>query len=176
MFNVPFRYLRHFSKVASVSTLVEFGINPERVVVKCHLQAPYSGHVQFYLECDSEVPIPGDLAIGNGVAFYGFAEDYESEESEESENDAPPAESLKPEKGSPPQNGAPECVLCMTDAAVVTFVHGHTGHTCACVSCARTLLQKRSALTRFEQHSQRGRELNCPGCSLDFKRAIRNYA
>lgn len=52
------------------------------------------------------------------------------------------------------------CIVCVKAAAVATFVHGLTGHTACCLSCA--------------QEVQR-RGCTCPVCRRPFTTVIRNF-
>lgn len=89
----------------------------------------------------------------------------ESEEEEEpvesSEEEDPEDMALPDESRRPPGPGEATCVVCMEAAAVVTFVHGATGHTCACVPCAKEV-------QRYGMH--------CPVCRRKFRTIIRSFA
>jgi len=57
--------------------------------------------------------------------------------------------------------GQATCIICMTAPSEATFVHRATGHTCACMACAQTLLRRNAP---------------CPMCRETIESVIHNYS
>ncbi len=62
--------------------------------------------------------------------------------------------------GDGDDNDITECVVCMDAASNTMLLHGDTGHTCVCESCAVILV---------------GNDSNCPMCRQSIDKYVRNF-